>query len=543
MEIKDVNNNGMLALSQLSRLGVQGGNGVLSEFGDLLSEIGKEKNIENMDKTSPVKTEKKEASVQVSQPREYKNTVGEKINKADEKVSKPTEKSVKTSEKPKQENKSVDTENRSAQENVKQQKDTVRADNGMVVEEKAVVAEIENGENLAVSEEDISEISLDALTLMGVVAVVNPINNEVVQLSGEELSKALSDLNVETVSVIENADSNEVALVDVPEEVFESEQFEEVLRKVQTVDFANENVVAENAQNNDVDVLEVQAEKLGEAFGEGRRAKVSVNIKEEKFADAVDSGLVKKSTISDNVIAQIASVEDVKTVENDAILSADNASAVDAKSQEMPLTMIGGVVNAGFSVVNDDAMPVLNSSEGNATAISQAGAVSGETFVSAKGNIANDDVQSFRDVYKGMGKEVVEQVKVNITKSAVKGVDTIEIQLKPEDLGKIEIKMQIGKDGKLQAHIISSRAETADILQKEMSNLQKAFNDAGFQADDGSLSFSFRDESQAGQERDRNNLRHFIGNVLEQENVLDAANGEMYTGASWNGKNGLNIRV
>ena len=81
---------------------------------------------------------------------------------------------------------------------------------------------------------------------------------------------------------------------------------------------------------------------------------------------------------------------------------------------------------------------------------------------------------------KGMSREVVEQVKVNITKSAVKGVDKIDVTLKPEDLGHIEIKMQISKDGKLQAHIISSRPETMEVLQKDMHVLQKALKTNNF---------------------------------------------------------------
>ncbi|CDB39967.1 flagellar hook-length control protein [Azospirillum sp. CAG:260] len=165
-------------------------------------------------------------------------------------------------------------------------------------------------------------------------------------------------------------------------------------------------------------------------------------------------------------------------------------------------------------------------------------------LANAKASAANDSSStSFRDVYKGMGKEVVDQIKVNITKSAVKGVDKIEIQLKPEDLGHIEVKMQIGKDGKLQAHIVASRPETAEILQKEIGNLQKAFNEAGFQTDEGSLSFSFRDDGQAGQNQERNNLRNFIGDVLEQETAMDAAVGDLFAGTAWDGKNGLNIRV
>ena len=136
----------------------------------------------------------------------------------------------------------------------------------------------------------------------------------------------------------------------------------------------------------------------------------------------------------------------------------------------------------------------------------------------------------------------MEQVKVNITKSAVKGVDKIDIQLKPEDLGHIEIKMQL-KNGKLQAHIISSRPETMEILQKEVQTLEKAFNEAGFQTEDGSLSFSFRGDGQANQNQDSNaELRNFIGRVFERE-----ANSELLSEANqndvWTAETGLNIRV
>ena len=58
-----------------------------------------------------------------------------------------------------------------------------------------------------------------------------------------------------------------------------------------------------------------------------------------------------------------------------------------------------------------------------------------------------------------------------------------------------------------------------------------------------SLSFSFRDDGQAGQNQERNNLRNFIGDVLEQETAMDAAVGDLFAGTAWDGKNGLNIRV
>ena len=143
---------------------------------------------------------------------------------------------------------------------------------------------------------------------------------------------------------------------------------------------------------------------------------------------------------------------------------------------------------------------------------------------------------------KGMSKEVVDQVKVNITKSAVKGVDKIDISLKPEDLGHIEIKMQLTKDGKLQAHIIASRPETMEILQKNMQILQKAFADAGFQTDDNSLSFAYNDNNQAWQQQreEENGLRQFMGNIFETEGGNDNIPASEL---AWDGKSALNIRV
>ena len=145
---------------------------------------------------------------------------------------------------------------------------------------------------------------------------------------------------------------------------------------------------------------------------------------------------------------------------------------------------------------------------------------------------------------EGMSKDAIEQIKVNITKSAVKGIDKIDISLKPVDLGHIEVKMQIGKDGKLQAHIISSRPETMEVLQKEIQTLEKAFNDAGFQTDEGSLSFSFRGGNQANQNQEHDNgLRNFISDIFEKEASNDLLAGDAFQNQSWNGTSGLNIRV
>ena len=291
-----------------------------------------------------------------------------------------------------------------------------------------------------------------------------------------------------------------------------------------------------------------QAARLSEVIGREGKAEVKVSVHEEKIAQLSAKDL----------LADAGSVDEAITVSSKpAAVSAQNAAET-LQSQGSQLAAGNGnnvqnlnvtpAFNAAVSAASETGvanMPAAANAEVSSAGLGTTATVAGGEFVrAARADAASENGQtSFRDVYKGMSREVVEQVKVNITKSAVKGIDKIDISLKPEDLGHIEIKMQIGKDGKLQAHIISTRPETMEALQKEMQSLEKAFNDAGFQTDEGSLSFSFRDGNQANQNQERENgLRSFIGDIFEKEAGNDLL-GDAFQNQSWNGTTGLNIRV
>lgn len=301
----------------------------------------------------------------------------------------------------------------------------------------------------------------------------------------------------------------------------------------------------------------LQALVLDEKISSDKPVKVAVEVKEEKASVAADDGLIQNTVELADAIQASADVDaegaigqkEFKIPEHVVRLaSADNA-------QSGAPVAAPNVNNAAYAVVNNAALAAdtadiasakIGAEVSGVSGISNAAssgaahsAVMGNEFAQVAKNEAGTQTAdtSLRDVYKGMSKEVVEQVKVNITKSAVKGADKIDIQLKPEDLGHIQIKMQI-KDGKVQAHIVASRPETMDILQKEVQNLEKAFNDAGFETDEGSLTFSFSEGNQAGHESEENTkLRSFIGEMLDGETSEDMAND------NWTYSGGLNIRV
>lgn len=567
MDIKDVN-NGLLNLLQANRANLQGTAVNTTGFGDLLAGLESEK-TPSVEVKADFREAKNAASSNLSKPRAEDKSVAGKEQKTENKsASDRREDKVKEhpeaekAEKPQNEK----TDNSSAEKPEKAENGGNERPSAEKPTEKEAAGDVSGAERadeiaaaedaLVVSDEaapesgmaEGTEISLDALALMGTVTVVNPATGETFQTTGAELAAQLADAGVQSVSVLPGEEGQPL-VAPVVENAPEADAFQNIVAAMKKTQAENAPVVDADAvaadAASDQDILAQQAAKLGEAVGEDRKVKVEVSVKEEKIADAVDGGLVKNAKLSDETLSAVVESKDaVKGNPLTEVKTPAQQAAAQNQIREMPLTMPAGAVSNAAAAAADDTAAVAVSTETGSVTLAHAGTVGSEMLANAKASAANDSSStSFRDVYKGMGKEVVDQIKVNITKSAVKGVDKIEIQLKPEDLGHIEVKMQIGKDGKLQAHIVASRPETAEILQKEIGNLQKAFNEAGFQTDEGSLSFSFRDDGQAGQNQERNNLRNFIGDVLEQETAMDAAVGDLFAGTAWDGKNGLNIRV
>lgn len=567
MDIKDVN-NGLLNLLQANRANLQGTAVNTTGFGDLLAGLESEK-TPSVEVKADFREAKNAVSSNLSKPRaEDKSVAGREQKTENKSASDRREDKVKEhpeaekAEKPQNEK----TDNSSAEKLEKAENGGNERPSAEKPTEKEAAGDVsgaERADEIAAAEDALvvsgeaasesgmaegTEISLDALALMGTVTVVNPATGETFQTTGAELAAQLADAGVQSVSVLPGEEGQPL-VAPVVENAPEADAFQNIVaamkkRQAENAPVVDADAVAADAAS-DQDILAQQAAKLGEAVGEDRKVKVEVSVKEEKIADAVDGGLVKNAKLSDETLSAVVESKDaVKGNPLTEVKTPAQQAAAQNQIREMPLTMTAGAVSNAAAAAADDTAAVAVSTETGSVTLAHAGTVGGEMLANAKASAANDSSStSFRDVYKGMGKEVVDQIKVNITKSAVKGVDKIEIQLKPEDLGHIEVKMQIGKDGKLQAHIVASRPETAEILQKEIGNLQKAFNEAGFQTDEGSLSFSFRDDGQAGQNQERNNLRNFIGDVLEQETAMDAAVGDLFVGTAWDGKNGLNIRV
>lgn len=91
-----------------------------------------------------------------------------------------------------------------------------------------------------------------------------------------------------------------------------------------------------------------------------------------------------------------------------------------------------------------------------------------------------------------------EQLVVQVTRAVQDGVDRLTVELKPETLGRISVRIEVMHDHRIVAAVAVDRQETLDLLQKDARVLERALQDSGLKADSNSLSFSLREQGGHG---------------------------------------------
>lgn len=82
---------------------------------------------------------------------------------------------------------------------------------------------------------------------------------------------------------------------------------------------------------------------------------------------------------------------------------------------------------------------------------------------------------------------------------ALDGANRFDIRLDPEDLGRVDVSLEIDKDGGIRASIAAEKPEALQLIVREAKSLEQAFDQAGFRRDDNALSFSLSDQRQFSQ--------------------------------------------
>jgi flagellar hook-length control protein FliK len=141
-----------------------------------------------------------------------------------------------------------------------------------------------------------------------------------------------------------------------------------------------------------------------------------------------------------------------------------------------------------------------------------------------------------------------EQIKVQLTKGMKDGSDSINVLLHPEDLGTVEVKLQM-QDGQVKATITASSAETLQMLKDDSHQLTQSLQNAGFNTDANSLSFQLRGDQQSNSafaQQQQNNGGSSPSNTSNGISTIDAPTDEQIasaTSAARNAAGGLDIKV
>jgi flagellar hook-length control protein FliK len=95
-----------------------------------------------------------------------------------------------------------------------------------------------------------------------------------------------------------------------------------------------------------------------------------------------------------------------------------------------------------------------------------------------------------------------EQVALSIQRSVRDGNGRISLQLSPAELGRVNVRLDIDDDNRVQATVTVERPATLDLLQRDIRALERALQEAGLKTDSDSLSLNLTNGRGDGFDRD-----------------------------------------
>jgi flagellar hook-length control protein FliK len=132
---------------------------------------------------------------------------------------------------------------------------------------------------------------------------------------------------------------------------------------------------------------------------------------------------------------------------------------------------------------------------------------------------------------------------LEIAVSARSGKSRFEIRLDPADLGRIDVRVDIDRNGQVTSHLTVEKPETLSMLRQDAPQLQRALDDAGLKTGDGGLQFSLRDQSSSGQNNGNETSRNAQRLVISDEDTIPAAVAGRTYGRTLGSSSGVDIRV
>jgi flagellar hook-length control protein FliK len=132
---------------------------------------------------------------------------------------------------------------------------------------------------------------------------------------------------------------------------------------------------------------------------------------------------------------------------------------------------------------------------------------------------------------------------VEIAATVRSGKSHFEIRLDPADLGRIDVRIDVDRNGQVTSHLTVEKPETLSMLRQDAPQLQQALDDAGFKTGSGGLQFSLRDQSSSGQNSGNDSGRNAQRLIISNDDTIPAAVAGRSYGRSLGSSSGVDIRV
>ena len=131
---------------------------------------------------------------------------------------------------------------------------------------------------------------------------------------------------------------------------------------------------------------------------------------------------------------------------------------------------------------------------------------------------------------------------VAIAARAQDGSNQFEIRLDPPELGRIDVRLDVDRDGQVTTHVAADRADTLALLQSQQPQLERALEQAGLKTADNGLQFTLRDQSFAGQNNGGGGSQPKVAQLVIPDSSLAPVDAtQIYARSGLGG--GLDIRV
>lgn len=257
------------------------------------------------------------------------------------------------------------------------------------------------------------------------------------------------------------------------------------------------------------DAVQAQARQISQLIGAGNKAQIDVTVDEtaNQLTSKPLQALTVTSVLGKDESATGKGPQQQATGQSQGTGNGQNAQLAQAAIAQQAQTaqqsgpqnagLQGGAAGSGASGgsaigAQSSGGPVHGGGESSNTS-QLPGAQQSQQAQQAKENSPTQQAQQAQRSNLP-GASVADQISVKISKALQAGTDKISIQLRPAELGRVDVKLEMTHDGRVMTVVTAEKQDTLDLLRRDASELQKALADAGLQS--GDMQFNLKGEQQ-----------------------------------------------